>query len=235
MEKYKSSDECSYILGISLTIEALKKVPFSILKVYVSSKAIKNEQFNHLIELTNKYNIEVIEDDKTIEKLSLKENCYGIGVFKKFYNELNTDKHIVLYNFSDYGELGTIFRSAVSFNFKDIVLINPSIDYFDPRVVRASMGSIFHLNIKIYKTIDEYLKNYKYHLYPFISRGNIELSKAKLIKPYALIIPQDYYDLDNLYKEGYYIRHIGNSSISLSSLSSIVFNFSYQNDGDKNI
>lgn len=233
MERYKSSDEYSYILGISLTIEALKKVPEKILKVYTSSKAIKNEQFNHLIELTDKYNIEVIEDDKVIEKLSVKENCYGIGVFKKFYNELNTNKHIVLYKFSDFGELGTIFRSAVSFNFKDVVLIDSSIDYFDPKTVRASMGSIFHLNIKEYKTFNEYFKDYKYNLYPFISSGKKELSSLELKKPYSLIIPQNYYDLDNIFNEGCFIKHNGDSSISLSSLSSIVFNYAYQNDDDK--
>lgn len=233
MEKYKSSDEYSYILGISLTIEALKKVPEKILKVYTSSKAIKNEQFNHLLELTNKYNIEVIEEDKVIEKLSVKDNCYGIGVFKKFHNELNTNKHIVLYKFSDYGELGTIFRSAVSFNFKDIVLIDNSIDYFDPKTVRASMGSIFHLNIKEYKSFDDYFKDYKYNLYPFISNGKKELNSLELKKPYSLVIPQNYYDLDNIFKEGCYIKHKGFDTMSLSSLSSILFNYAYQNDNDK--
>lgn len=233
MEKYKSSDDYSYILGISLTIEALKKVPNMILKVYTSSKAIKNEQFNHLLKLTNLYNIEVIEDDKIIEKLSVKENCYGIGVFKKFYNSLNSNKHIVLYKFSDYGELGTIFRSAVSFNFKDIVLIDSSIDYFDPKVVRASMGSIFHLNIKEYKSFDEYFDDYKTNLYPFISSGKKELSSLILKEPYSLIIPQNYYDLDSIFKDGYYIKHQGLNTISLSSLSSIVFNYAYQNDYDK--
>ena len=115
MEKYQSNDDYSYILGISLTIEALKKVPTYISKVYVSSKAIKNDQYNKLVELCNLNKVSLIEDDKVIERLSVKENCYGIGVFKKFYSELSSGSHIVLYNFSDYGELGTIFRSAVSY------------------------------------------------------------------------------------------------------------------------
>lgn len=234
MEKYKSSDEYSYILGISLTIEALKKVPDVIEEVYVSSKAIRNDQFNHLVELTGKYNIPIIEDDKTIEKLSVKENCYGIGIFKKFYRELATNKHIVLYKFLDYGELGTIFRSSVSFNFKDIVLIDTPIDYFDPKTIRASMGSIFHLNIKKYNTFDDYFKDYKFNIYPFISREDKELSSLKLVKPYSLIIPYKYNDLDNIFNNGYYLKHQGFTSMSLSTLSSIVLNYAYQNDGDIN-
>ena len=228
MENYKSTDSYSYILGISLTIEALKKVPLYIEKVYICSKLIKNDQYDKLLNLTNKYNIPVIEDDRVIEKLSIKENCYGIGVFKKFYHELKTEKHIVLYKFNDFGELGTIFRSAVSFDFKDIILIDAKIDYFDPRVVRASMGSIFHLNIKEYKNIDAYLKDYdKQNIYPFVSFGSKELKTLVLERPYSLIIPQNYYDLDNIFKDGYYLKHQGFDDISLSSLSSIVFNYCY--------
>ena len=228
MENYKSTDSYSYILGISLTIEALKKVPLYIEKVYICSRLIKNDQYDKLLNLTNKYNIPVIEDDRVIEKLSIKENCYGIGVFKKFYHDLKTEKHIVLYKFSDFGELGTIFRSAVSFDFKDIILIDAKIDYFDPRVVRASMGSIFHLNIKEYKNIDAYLKDYdKQNIYPFVSFGSKELKTLVLERPYSLIIPQNYYDLDNIFKDGYYLKHQGFDDISLSSLSSIVFNYCY--------
>lgn len=227
MENYKSIDSCSYILGISLTIEALKKVPEYIEKVYICSKLIKNDQHAKLLALTSKYNIPVIEDDRVVEKLSIKENCYGVGVFKKFYHDLETAEHIVLYRFSDFGELGTIFRSAVSFDFKDIVLINSKIDYFDPKVVRASMGSIFHLNIKKYDDFDAYKKDYDYHLYPFISRKDKELKQLNLVTPYSLVIPQNYYDLDDIFSSGYYLKHVGKEELSLSSLSSIVFNYCY--------
>lgn len=227
MDKYQSSDASSYILGISLTIEALKKIPKYMEKVYVSSKAIKNEQFSKLNKLCKELNIPLIEDDDVIEKLSVKENCYGIGFFKKYKHELKKDEHIVLYNFSDYGELGTIFRSAVSFNFENIVLINSSIDYFNPRVIRASMGSIFHLNIKEYKTFEDYFKDYKYNQYPFCGNGTIELSKLELKKPYSIIIPQNYFDMDNIFKQSYYLKHQGLDEISLSSLSAIVLNYCY--------
>ena len=233
MEKYRSSDTHSYILGISLTIEALLNVPEYIDRVYLSSKAIKNNQYYKLLKLCLENNIELYEDDKVIDNLSVKENCYGIGVFKKFYKELESDSHIVLYGFNDYGELGTIMRSATSFNFKDIILVNSDIDYFDPRVVRASMGSIFHLNIKKYAELKDYLNEYKYNIYPFISKGNHELKTLKLKRPYSLIIPQKYKELDDIFTEGYYLKHKDNEDISLSSLSSIVFNYCYgQNVND---
>ena len=124
-------------------------------------------------------------------------------------------------------------RSATSFNFKDIILVNSDIDYFDPKVVRASMGSLFHLNIKKYDDLKDYLNEYKFNIYPFISKGSHELKTLKLKKPYSLIIPQNYYELDNIFSDGYYLEHKGNEDISLSSLSSIVLNYCYgQNVND---
>ena len=228
MEKYKSSDTHSYALGTSLTIEALKHVPEQIEAVYLSEKVIKNEQLSYLLDLCHQNNIEPVYDESVIEKLSLKENCYCIGVFKKFYKELNSNKHIVLYKFDDFGELGTILRSAVSFDFNDIVLVDSDIDYFDPRCIRASMGSIFHVNIIRFDDIMDYLNAYPENfVYPFVPHGGHELKELKVYEPYSVIIPQKYHGLDPIFKEGYYLKHSNMDEISLSSLSSIVFSYIY--------
>lgn len=55
---------------------------------------------------------------------------------------------IVLDRLQDPGNLGTIIRSAVAFNFKTIILSNDSVDLYNPKVIRASEGMLFHLNIK---------------------------------------------------------------------------------------
>lgn len=235
MKKYDLLDNTSYILGISLIVEALKEVPKKVKTIYLSSKANKNSELDKLLELCSANNIEVIEDDLVIEKLSLKENCYGIGIFEKYESKLLNKKHLVLYNFNNEGELGTILRSAVSFDFKDVAVIG-DIDIFNPKVIRASMGSFFHLNIAKYSSLDEYFKDFKYDIYPFTSNGNKELSSIKFKEPYSLIIPQNYYDLDDRFIESYYIRHANKDEISLTSLSSIVLNYAYhQNVDDKNI
>jgi len=226
MDKYKITDKYSYALGTSLTIEALKHVPKMVDKIYLSDKIIKNEQYSYLMKLCEDNFIEPIYDENIISKLSLKENCYCIGTFKKFENKLETNKHILLYKFDDFGELGTILRSAVSFDFKDIVLIDSDIDYFDPRCIRASMGSIFHINIERYSCLDDYFKKYKNEVYPFVPSGK-ELQSLKVKEPYALLIPQKYHGLDDVYEEGYYIKHNNLDEISLSSLSSIVFSYVY--------
>jgi len=54
---------------------------------------------------------------------------------------------IVLDHLQDPGNLGTIIRSAVAFNFDTIVLSDDSVDLYNPKVVRASEGMIFHINV----------------------------------------------------------------------------------------
>lgn len=235
MERYQTSDQNSYILGISLIVEALLEMPEQVKEVFLSSKANKNKELDKLLELCKKYHIQISVNDKIIDKLSLKENCYGIGIFKKYAKELNSDKHLVLYGFKNEGELGTIIRSAVSFDFRDIVLINTDIDYFDPKVIRASMGSFFHTNIKKFNTLDDYLKTYKYNIYPFTGDENRELQTIKIKKPYSIIIPNDYHGLDKRFIESYYIKH-RNADVSLTTKCSIIFNYFYhQNVICKNI
>ena len=236
MNKYKSEDKTSYILGISLIVEALNEVPEKVRCVYLSSKANKNKELNKLLDLCSKNNIDVFEDNSIIEKLSLKENCYGIAIFNKYESELETNKHLVLYGFENEGELGTILRSAVSFDFKDVVVVNSNIDIYNPKVIRASMGSFFHLNIKKYTDINEYFNDYKYKAYAFTGDGTNELSSIKFETPYSIIIPQNYHDLDDKFIESYHVNHNNLDEISLTSLSSIVLNYAYhQNVNDKNI
>lgn len=66
--------------------------------------------------------------------------------------------HVVLHHISDAGNLGTILRSALGFGYKDIAIIRPATDPFDPHTVRASMGAIFSLRIREYETMDEYMQ-----------------------------------------------------------------------------
>jgi len=54
---------------------------------------------------------------------------------------------VVLDRLQDPGNLGTIIRSAVAFNFDSIVLSDDSVDLYNPKVVRASEGMLFHINI----------------------------------------------------------------------------------------
>lgn len=65
---------------------------------------------------------------------------------------------LVLDRLQDPGNLGTIIRSAVAFNFDSIILSNDSVDLYNPKVIRASEGMLFHINI-IRTDIKDFLNN----------------------------------------------------------------------------
>ena len=56
---------------------------------------------------------------------------------------------IALENISDPGNLGTIIRNCDWFGFDNIILSEQCAEVFSPKVLRASMGSVFHTNISI--------------------------------------------------------------------------------------
>ena len=54
---------------------------------------------------------------------------------------------IVLDGIQDPGNLGTIIRSCIAFGFTNIILGDTSVDLYNPKVIRATEGMIFHINV----------------------------------------------------------------------------------------
>ena len=69
-------------------------------------------------------------------------------------NSGKEQRTIYLHEVQDPGNLGTILRTLAWFgNFKCVLSPN-SVDPFNPKVVRASMGAIFHVPIEVDVTLD---------------------------------------------------------------------------------
>ncbi|MDR0832122.1 MAG: RNA methyltransferase, partial [Bacillales bacterium] len=73
------------------------------------------------------------------------------------------EKVLVLDNIQDPGNFGTIIRSALAFNFKTIIISNDTVDLYNPKVIQASQGSIFKVNVirEDKETIFNLLKDYQ--------------------------------------------------------------------------
>jgi TrmH family RNA methyltransferase len=65
------------------------------------------------------------------------------------------EKTIYLYEVQDPGNLGTILRTLAWFGGFRCVLSPNSVDPYNPKVVRASMGAIFHVPIELDVGVDE--------------------------------------------------------------------------------
>ncbi len=177
LSPYSSALDYAYAPGMFPAMECLLHRPESARRILLHSKSAGTEGANRLIEEANKHHIRVEEADRALARISGKENCFAAAVFTKFDDTLCAEKpHVVLHNPSDCGNVGTILRTALGFGLEDVALIRPCVDVFDPRVVRASMGSMFQLRIHTYADFDAYRANYPEHaLYPFMLDGSRSL------------------------------------------------------------
>lgn len=201
MEKYKKEFNYSYTFGIFPTFELINKMPTAIEKILIHEKLKITDDIQNLIDICNQKNIKIEYCTKQIEKITDKENTLIVGVFKKYTKQLHSNtNHIVLVNPSDMGNLGTIFRTALGFNVQSIAIIKPCADIFNPKVIRASMGAIFSLNIELFDSFEDYMKKHpNQNFYPFMLQAKKTLqsldTKDKR-EPFSLIFGNEGSGLD---------------------------------------
>lgn len=65
---------------------------------------------------------------------------------------------LVLDGIQDPGNLGTIIRLADWFGIEQIICSEDTVDFYNPKVIQASMGSFLRVNIT-YQNIENYLQN----------------------------------------------------------------------------
>ena len=70
-----------------------------------------------------------------------------IGICKKVDKKDIANKVLILDDVQDPGNLGTIIRSAVAFNIDTIILSKNCVDVYNSKVLRATQGMIFDINI----------------------------------------------------------------------------------------
>lgn len=173
--------EHSYTLGAFPTIELLRHQPEHVLKVLLHPDMNSQTQLEIISGLCKEHRIPLEWAGKSVEKLRDKENIFAIGVFEKYSGTLDPEKnHIVLVNPSDMGNMGTIIRTSIGFGLEHLAIIEPGVDVFNPKVVRASMGSLFQLNIHYYKSFEEYAQTCgKRSMYPFMLKGAVPLQELE--------------------------------------------------------
>ncbi|MBA3868998.1 MAG: TrmH family RNA methyltransferase, partial [Anaerolineae bacterium] len=109
--------------------------------------------------------------------------------------------HVLLVSPSDMGNLGTTLRTLLGFGFHNLALVKPAVDVFDPRTIRASMGALFQVNFAYFDSIDTYQTHFAHHLYPFMTNGEVLLSKAEFTPPFTLVFGSESSGLDESYRK----------------------------------
>ncbi len=186
---YKREMPHSYALGASVSLELLRARPEKALCVLLSSQGARNEGVAALRRECAALQVPCKEDDRAIARLSPKGNCFAVGVYEKWADQLTGPRQAVLVRAADAGNVGTILRAALGFAAPDVALIAPCVDVHDPHVARSSMGALFRLRTKTYETFEDYRAEHPgYALYPFMLDGALALPElAPPREPYALV------------------------------------------------
>lgn len=223
---YKKNFDYSYSFGAFPTIELIKARPEKVIKVFTSGSYREMDELSSLCE---KRNIELEVNDKAVLRLSPKESCLVIGVFKKYECELDPRfSHIALQNPGNMGNLGTIIRTMLGFGIHDLAVIGTGAYVLDPKAVRASMGAVFRIRFSHFENINDYSSAFGGRiLYPFMLNGKLTLGEFshEKGKPFTLIFGNESSGLDKSYADigrSVVIKHSGEiDSLNLSVAAAI--------------
>ena len=179
-KKYRKKTKKFIVEGMHLVLEAYKK---GIIEELILEKDVVLPINLPTIYVTN----------EIINKISDMESTSNVmALCNMMDNEIVGEKILMLDDLQDPGNLGTIIRSAVAFNVDTIVLSPNTVDIYNPKVIRATQGMMFHTNIVI-KDLSEVIKTFKEKEIPIygtrVDYGeDVRTLKEKDRKKYCLIM-----------------------------------------------
>ena len=96
-------------------------------------------------------------DLKKISALSTPNNCLALFKINECKLLQNNGLTLVLDNIRDPGNLGTIIRLCDWFGVSQLVCTPETVDFYNPKVVQATMGSLTRVNI-VYTNVEDFLE-----------------------------------------------------------------------------
>lgn len=148
---------------------------------------------------------------KALNKLADTKNPQGVvAIVKKHeitfsdFLASNPQTIIALFEINDPGNLGTILRTANWFGVDGVILSSNSVEYTNPKVVRASMGAAFHLPILENLSLSDFLNNLikeGYSLYWADSNSGTDFHDVTYAKKSVLILSGETAEIDEDIKQ----------------------------------
>lgn len=137
-----------------------------------------------------KQNIECYKvNDEVLHKLAVSENPEGVvfvcEMLKPKKDKKDYHKIVYLDQINDPGNLGTILRSAVAFNYDAVILSKGSVDLYNEKVVAASKGAIFLIDAFV-SDINDYLDHQI--IVSTLDEKSIPLSECEKPKDFILVL-----------------------------------------------
>lgn len=159
LKKFRREEGMFLVEGEKSIIELLNS-DFQIVNIYTTRDIFEKyrEDFRKFDAITD-----IVEEEDLTKASTLEFNDTGIAIVRMKENtELNIENEIVvmLDEIRDPGNLGTIIRTSDWYGVKKIICSDTTAEFYNPKVIAASMGSFTRVNI-FYTDLKEYLEKNK--------------------------------------------------------------------------
>ncbi|MCK4592680.1 RNA methyltransferase [Candidatus Parcubacteria bacterium] len=203
-KKYRDKFEKFFVENAVLICDALKS-DFFFESLFVTEDFIKKnkKKFDFILSRTNAKEYYLISE-KINRSFSNLDTAPGIcAIYHKKRKEIDFTKPIIYLNgINDPGNLGTILRSALAFDLKNIIVDEKCADIYNPKTISASKDAIFKLNIISDKNL-EILDQIKEKMKVFSTRieRSDTLDVLKNEKLFCLILGSESHGIDKKLQE----------------------------------
>lgn len=171
---------------VSEILNSSYKVEMIVLRSSASSSSIELARKYH----QNKINVYIARKQQ-FDQLCDTVSPQDILAVVHVQDKINSDSipFIALDGINDPGNLGTIIRTADWFGFRKILLSSDSADRFNSKTVRATMGSLFRLNIlQVDDLAEELLNNYSdFDIFAASLQCKTDLSSIKPKEKFGIV------------------------------------------------
>ena len=177
--------------GARLCFDVLNSV-YKVKTVFITEKLFEKYPLE-TASLFDRADNSYLISEEVAEKLSDTENPQGIFAVCEIPEKSNQplgEKVLALDNVQDPANVGAIIRTAEALGISSIIAYN-CCDIYNPKVLRASMGSVLRENIVICNNLEDYLKKLsaEYMIYSSVPSSKAQvITKTDFSKPSVCVI-----------------------------------------------
>ena len=166
LKKNRIEHQCFIVEGEKSVLELLAS-DFEIIDLYVTNSWKTKTDLAEITQITNN---ELLR----ISNLKSPNKVLAVVKIPMAKQEKKGGVTLVLDSINDPGNLGTIIRLCDWFGVQQIICSKDTVDVYNPKVIQASMGSLFRINL-IYTDLKDYLQKVNTPIFgTFMNGSNIK-------------------------------------------------------------
>lgn len=182
--------------------ERALKFNFKAIEFFICEEIFNSYLPNEKINLVNK---------EIYEKIAYRGTSEGIiGIYEEKENSLQDYQPsenasiIILEGIEKPGNLGAILRSCEAFGIEALIITDPKVDFYNPNVIRSSVGCIFGMNIFSSQNEEllSFLKENQFQIFTtLMSQDAQSIHEKDYTKKSAILFGTEHSGLSNFWKD----------------------------------